>query len=169
MTQENNITEELKQMGSSLAAVPRTMPYTVPDGYFQQLDQRMARYTDPIPTATMPYAVPDGYFDKLPQAVLKTARQPDVKPRFTISTRYVQWAAAAAFVVMTGVGYNLFFGTSATGSRAETLIAALQPMEINDYLQQNYRLNQDPTDKDISLAKIDKREIISYLNETGWE
>ncbi len=80
MKQQNEITRELDEMGSILAAMPRVMPYTVPEGYFAGLDtairKQMTYETDPVmnlPTQT-PFTAPEGYFDSFPSEMLRTAQ-----------------------------------------------------------------------------------------------
>lgn len=74
---ENDILVELRSMNSKLADMSRSMPYTVPAGYFDQLANDMADGVtaaygaEPVLTWTrqMPYPVPAGYFEQLPMTV----------------------------------------------------------------------------------------------------
>jgi hypothetical protein len=74
MNSVNDISEELKSMGSALAGKPRTMPYMVPDGYFDNFPATIlstiahVNEQEQVPQwgKALPYAVPDGYFDNLP-------------------------------------------------------------------------------------------------------
>ncbi len=43
MDNNNGILDELRGMGSPLAALPRTMPYWVPDGYFTMLPDELTK------------------------------------------------------------------------------------------------------------------------------
>ncbi len=71
MKQVNDITEELNSMGSRLAGMSRAMPYTLPDGYFEQFADHTTSLVKDITAAdnapvwgkTMPFEVPQGYFE----------------------------------------------------------------------------------------------------------
>jgi len=82
MAKNNNILEELKELGSSLAGHPVEVPFEVPAGYFDSLpgevmakikslsqstDEELA-HLSPLVAALpkdMPYAVPYGYFESM--------------------------------------------------------------------------------------------------------
>ncbi len=74
MNTGNDIQNELKELGSKLYAMPRVMPFHVPDGYFSNLSQSLLEDITAIDGAdiypmwgkTMPHSVPQGYFDTLP-------------------------------------------------------------------------------------------------------
>lgn len=77
MKQENEITQELNALGSTLAAFPRTMPYAVPDGYFRGINAavraHIAYEVDPqiAFSKEMPYVVPENYFATFPGDILR--------------------------------------------------------------------------------------------------
>ncbi|MCD6011001.1 MAG: hypothetical protein K0Q79_863 [Flavipsychrobacter sp.] len=81
MNKDNGILQELVEMGSPLAMLPRTMPYHVPDGYFTQLSNTIQgseiEWNEPdiIPgwSKKMPYKVPDGYFEHLTGSIVSSA------------------------------------------------------------------------------------------------
>ncbi len=75
MDNNNGILDELRGMGSPLAALPRTMPYRVPDGYFTMLPDELTKLFEKSNglkingTKGMPFNVPEDYFDMLPLAI----------------------------------------------------------------------------------------------------
>lgn len=81
MNNDNGILQELVEMGSPLAMLPRTMPYHVPDGYFTELSNTIPtseiEWNEPdiIPgwSKKMPYQVPGGYFEQLTASVVSSA------------------------------------------------------------------------------------------------
>jgi hypothetical protein len=91
MAQNNNILQELQQMGSSLPVVP--VPYQVPAGYFDMLaDQVLMRIKamdtqnageetsllSPVVSGIskdMPYSVPAGYFETLDERIMSLVRE----------------------------------------------------------------------------------------------
>jgi len=219
MKKENGILEELKNMDSPLAGLPRSMPYSVPDGYFAQfasaLPDTIKNINEPeivpawgkavpfgipkgyfdnltsdivaIATAgdfaselskESPFTVPHGYFEQLPAQILKAAKETDVvaKPAKIIQLkrhnvfRSVQLAAAAIFILFIGVGsYITFFSDGAYNP--EKILASVPGNEIQDYLQHTYRIDVDRVvgDNEINNLKLDNKEIIQYLDETGWD
>lgn len=89
MTQKDNILQELKELNSSLSAVPPKEVYSVPAGYFEALAQTVLQRIKALETKDpgeelgqlssllsttpkqVPYTVPAGYFESLPQALLQ--------------------------------------------------------------------------------------------------
>ena len=82
MNRENEISAELKEMGSPLADMPRTMPFTVPDGYFTGFGAALAEarrlLTVPDPalneSKSMPFSVPPGYFGNLTNNIINNTK-----------------------------------------------------------------------------------------------
>lgn len=65
MNPGNDIVKELQELQSPLADMPRTMPFTVPEGYFASLSvASIISDEDPVLNLpkTMPFEVPEGYF-----------------------------------------------------------------------------------------------------------
>lgn len=81
MNKDNGIMQELVEMGSPLAMLPRTMPYHVPDGYFTELSNAFsgsdAERDEPDAETNwskkIPYKVPDGYFEHLTGSIVASA------------------------------------------------------------------------------------------------
>ncbi|HEX7904645.1 MAG TPA: hypothetical protein VF487_12250 [Chitinophagaceae bacterium] len=90
MSQNNNILQELKELGSSLSGHVVQPGYSVPDGYFESLAQQVLNrikaseaenaadelnYLSPVlSTASkqLPYEVPVGYFEGLEERMLQS-------------------------------------------------------------------------------------------------
>jgi len=66
MNNGTDIQQELREMGSILTGLPRTMPYSVPAGYFDRFDETVKDHCIPKWGKALPYTVPAGYFDQLP-------------------------------------------------------------------------------------------------------
>lgn len=91
MTPENNIAQELKELESSLAGLSAQNTYSVPEGYFEGLAERVLsrirameaataaeelRYLSPLLSQlpkTMPYQVPAGYFEDMESTLVSVA------------------------------------------------------------------------------------------------
>lgn len=212
MNKANDILEELKNMGSNLGEFPRTMPYSLPKGYFENFAGSSLEVikningpeTIPAWGKTMPYNVPVAYFEKLPDDIvasvasknvfpglsqetpftipagyfealpaqmLKAAKASDVakvvplKRTFTLTS--VKWAAAAILLICITLGGFFFLQQS---PNPEKILASVPSNEIHDYLQHTYRIDVDKVvNNDISNLQLDNKEIIQYLNETGWD
>jgi hypothetical protein len=218
MNEENNISQELQSMGSPLAGLPRTMPYSVPGGYFEQfpsLVKSTIRELDepevvPAFGKKLPYSVPPGYFENLAGHIVAAAAAPEMPagmskevpfkapanyfetlPGTLLSKakaadagttpkiiefkrphvfRSVQLAAAAIFILFIGIGsYITFF--SARIVNPEVMLAAVTNNEINEYVQGTYRIDASKiqSNNEINSMQLDNKEIIEYLDETGWD
>ncbi len=90
MKRVNEVTEELESMGSILAGMSHTMPFSLPAGYFEQNsvdlagrifvgqpvaagDLRDTISTLELHSRAMPHAVPEGYFQQLASSALAAA------------------------------------------------------------------------------------------------
>ncbi len=201
-------------MGSFLADMPRTMPYTVPSGYFENFGgsvKHIINYLDKADTTpnwgkTLPYAVPDGYFEglannilaegivsvlpadapfhvpagyfeSLPAQILKAAKSADpIKETRTIPLRRNIWKPirlAAAAVLMLGIGissYRIFYNAQQV-SGTEKILSSVPNNDIQDYLQHIYRMDMDRvvSNDPVSNLNVDNKDIVQYLNETGWD
>lgn len=86
MNKANDISEELKSMGSILADMPRSMPYVVPAGYFEKFTSSLQATIKDIHEPevvpkwgkNMPYALPSGYFNNLTNDILAAATAGDI-------------------------------------------------------------------------------------------
>ena len=86
MNNRNDISEELKNMGSSLADMPRIMPYTMPDGYAKNFRSELADTIKSLDeknavsewAKTIPYLVPAGYFEGLADSIIDTIDIEDI-------------------------------------------------------------------------------------------
>lgn len=81
MSREPNIDAEIRQIAETLANLPVSMPYSVPEGYFQALSgmvqDRVATGLEGV--QRYPGAVPDGYFQTLPDQIWARIHQESVK------------------------------------------------------------------------------------------
>ncbi len=91
MTPKNNIAQELKELESSLADLSAQSTYSVPEGYFEGLAERVLSrirameaataseelgYLSPLLSRmpkTMPYQVPAGYFEEMESTLVSVA------------------------------------------------------------------------------------------------
>lgn len=157
---------ELEQMGSTLAGMPGDMPYAVPEGYFAAMDERlMNETTEPaIPETSLPYAVPAGYFDTLPEAV--TAKAMKVANAGALHFGRLRMAAAAVVLLMAGVGAWMVLTQNST--TPDRLLAMVNERDIREYLAIPDAVSGN-AEAYVQQAKVEADDIVTYLDETGWE
>lgn len=88
MDKNNEILQELAALKSTLGSLPRTLPYCVPDYYFETLPETLAAKTlaQLNPTTALPqgikvpYEVPEGYFQQLPETLWHLNRSIEHSP-----------------------------------------------------------------------------------------
>lgn len=111
-----NSAEEIEQLSPVLAAIPRKMPFTLPEDYFSSLAENIpATAGDPTPqfllqhSRQMPYQVPAGYFDHLPQAILNKTARPQARVVGFTTARWMRYAAAAVVTGFIALSTILYF------------------------------------------------------------
>ena len=85
MSRENNISDELRNMGSKLGDLPRSMPYSIPSAYSKNSaadTQKIIKHigeAEEVPAwgKAMPYAVPGAYFENFAATVQNAIRELD--------------------------------------------------------------------------------------------
>jgi hypothetical protein len=125
----------------------------------------------------MPLSVPVGYFEQLPAQILNTVKAVENKTSAKVIVlntksifRKVQWAAAAMFVLFIGLGAYITF-ISGRSTNPEMMLASVSTNEIDDYVAHTYRIDIDKVtgNTDINNIPLENKEIVQYLNETGWD
>jgi len=87
------------------ARLPKGTPFSVPEGYFQELTHEILRKTDVLASDQIaarphPFRVPDGYFDTLTTTILERSTTSGKIVSIQHQTvRRVSWWAAAAVLV----------------------------------------------------------------------
>jgi hypothetical protein len=188
MNTNTDIQEELKGMGSPLAGMSQKTPFVVPDNYFDNFGPGISATIKEIENERplfaggkliSPGAIPEGYFNSLPERMLEMARLKDTPKQKTIAfnpkparkaTFSVRWAAAAVIIITIGIGsYGFLFSTNETGT--DKLLSSVPNKEIHDYLENTYQLDVDKivSSSTILTMPLDNKDIIKYLDETGWD
>jgi hypothetical protein len=182
MQKNNEILKELEQLQSSLAKMPRVMPYAVPENYFSSLpEQVLAQALDSETSAVLPKAVPfevpKGYFDSLPDQLLKAAKSSEEKPKTKVislgETIWKKTRFAAAAIVLLALGTGIFQLSDRQNS-FEHKLAQLPVEAVSEYVEQNADGFEVPVESSaantsVSLNQLTEEEINAYLDETGWQ
>ena len=177
---KEEIKQELGEAGSSLAGKQIPMPYVLPDGYFANFEKTLrSNITEEDATTalhtlagkTLPYHVPGNYFEHLPQQLLKKNERGSQRG-IRITFNQLRWAAAAVVLIVISVGtYNIYMPSAGKMNTDKVMLASVNDQEIQQYLANvagtNVQLNNDDSYPDI--AEINTKDIISYLDQTGWD
>ena len=172
----NNTTRLINDINTADDALVwgKTMPFEVPQGYFETAatDMALMAMGEGIATAlpkAMPLAAPAGYFDALPAKMLHAAKATELPKQQKLSFRNIRWAAAAMVILSIGIGAYEF--PNQQQNAPDNILASVSNNDIHDYLQQSYRLDVDRiiSNTDINNMQVDNKEIVQYLNETGWD
>lgn len=157
---------ELEQMGSTLAGMPGDMPYAVPEGYFAVMEERIMNVTiEPALSETsLPYEVPAGYFDTLPDVI--TMKATKATNRGTLQLGWLRMAAAAVVLLMVGVGAWMVLTQNST--TPDRLLAMVNERDIREYLAIPDAVSGN-AEAYVQQAKVEADDIVTYLDETGWE
>ncbi len=171
-----SVDDELSSISPLLKSISRNTPFSVPEGYFEELSGNAVSaakaidfVNDELETISPllselknknPYTSPSGYFENLSTEILSKIKNEPVKVQvISINKRaWLKYAAAAVVVgVITTVG---FFALNKSNSRAGITdpIAALSKVsddDMNNYLQNQYSPIYDSTNFNIPLATND--------------
>lgn len=159
MNELNEIEQELNELNSLLLHISKTMPFTVPENYFED---------NVIYSKENPFAVPDNYFSELPQLVTEKIN----KPRFVFSRWIFLRAAAALLLIFVGVyGYYV-----AVHPSIDRQIRGLSATEIETYIlytsddldAEKLLQYSETSATHLPVHHIDKQTMVNYLNEYGW-
>lgn len=151
------------------------MPYTLPSGYFEELPDAVlgAIAHQKLKSGNVPevFAVPEGYFYQLPQKVMEAARMSKPAKSRTISIHIQRLAAAA--VILLGIGIGSYALLRPHHSGPDNILVAVPNGEIKEYLQHNMRMDVSNivagNNRHVNNIDVDNKDIIHYLNETGWD
>lgn len=126
--------EELEHLSPFVNAISREMPYAIPTGYFEELDNSFVMVDDrdelksisPLLDSLdkkIPYQVPAGYFDQLAGPVTQIKRGPAKILQFT-SRAFFKYAAAAVVTGLIILAGFLYFNQPA--QRSERILAKIE-------------------------------------------
>ena len=191
MIRDNEIWQELKELGSPLANMPHTMPYAVPEGYFDTLTSILAKNAAqvgnlaPLPAWSfdLPFSVPENYFDTLPEHLLAAVKAVDKNPqnekvtniRLHWRKKGSLWAAAAAVVLGVWFGAYKYVAPAASETTIARQLAAIDSNVINTYIVQHTNgpdvatpdMLSDRISADLyaSISSLKAADIQAYLSD----
>ncbi len=164
-------------MRSGLSSLSKSMPFSMPDGYFGSLASDIGSLValesrqqfDDLPSPTTMLQVPDGYFDQLPNRVMQNV-EGKKKQGLVLSFHWIRLAAAAVVIIAVGLGlYRV--SNSDSSDMEQNVIASVDSQDISAYLQYAsapYKYNNG-NENILDDVDLQSGDIVSYLDETGWE
>lgn len=173
---KEEVYEELNLLNSSLAGSKIDMPYRVPSEYFDANAQSLSHATKvginyglPI-HKNMPYQVPDLYFDSLAQKVIDKAEKK--KKAVLLSFATIRWAAAATLFIMVGAAIAVSIQRQNYGSQQTFAEVKVADRDIEAYFADNVKpdmVNLPDVSYLDNTTEVALKEIIYYLDQTGWD
>lgn len=166
--------EELETVSPLLAAVPKKMPFAVPENYFQSLGADLPRIpeTEELPdllrqaSRQLPYSVPEGYFNSLAGTLLQKVQKPGGRV-VSFGSRMIRYAAAAAIIGLVVLG-GIFYFNSGSGldpaqPSGEWVAKKLEKVSNQELEQFINTADVDPNGGE--LAGKSAREVRNLLND----
>lgn len=182
MPADNTILQELEALNSQLAAFDNQLPMQVADqNYFNDFPTQILGFVkdecEPVfKGATLPLSTHPNYFDALPSVILDNVKhthqeshQINAKAPIFLSWQKSRLALAAILIAIISFGGYLTFIGQADHQPLQ-LLANVENKDIKEYLLRagdiHFANDKAPQLND---KEIKDRDIVKYLNETGWD
>lgn len=127
----------------------------------------------------MPYTVPDGYFEQLEEKLTAEAKPAVVKSINTLRRNIIRFSAAAAVVVMVLTGFWISNQSNSTNDRlagkvpVESVIEEIDSESLTEYLENTakaeefaYYLIQPVDDIEESLESLPTEDLVKFLESS---
>ena len=171
-----SVNEELEGLSPVLAGIPKEMPFTVPQGYFNSNTNGLTSWVkEEEPqffsgNKEMPYEVPDGYFENLSGILLKKANPREAKViSISFSRRWMRYAVAALVAGVIAVSSVLYFGqdksvdpASDSYSWVEKNLKNIPDKELDEFLNTTY-VSTSAVAKNGSSDKVEVRKLLKDI------
>lgn len=178
---------EIGQLSPLLAGVPRQLPYSVPDNYFQSNIEDLKAFTSDSEESLvlsfidkeMPYEVPVGYFANVPEQVLEKVSDHRTKA-VPMKRKWMRLAAAAmvaGIMAVSGIFYFNNRGSSNVISDPVTVVKKASTEELNAFIkttavdvtddnaQITVKNNVPKTETKKLFADVSDKELDAFLNQ----
>ena len=175
MEEKQHIQQELQALAPELIGLVRDMPFSVPDGYFTNAEERVKEMIHPsLPSGASgtgrPFSVPDNYFQDLSGTIKERTTRIESKSGLSIfSINLLKWMPYAAAAILGGI--LVYSAVLLNNSRINT--QKLQPVieytAINTPAASHTILTPDNEVYQTIAQKIkgiSDEEINTYLEET---
>ncbi len=176
MNKDLHIDQELRELGSNLHRLPKTMPHHVPQEYFKHIHDRLSIQVNAKENNT--FSTPNGYFNTLPEQILEKAQKQDKGSKVVSFSGFkrVVLAAAAMLLILLSIGiYNLTWqsteSTIAQGLNEipQDIVLAYVEENINEFdtelITNTLDENTIPSTETL-IEYIDTQNIKAFLNNS---
>ena len=168
----NKIDKELAEIAPLLSSLEKSNPFSVPEGYFSSLENRVMDALDKKPMLSE--STPSGYFDSLSDRVLEKI-QTEEKTKVIPLYRNKWMAIAASFIVLLAAGF-LINGQLGKTSFDGEFVLDYEPEEALEYLMENENLylsdlisidlyEDEELAEESTITEFDDLELDELLNE----
>lgn len=177
MTKGNDIQVELKEMNSTLAQLPKEIPFDVPNNYFNDITNNiveMVLANDFIEQQSAnPYTVPEQYFSAFPQKInQKIKEETTVTPTlFSLYPLLKPMQVAAAILIIIIGGFS-FLHVPKNSISFQQQLKNIPDEVVREYVAQNddeNLYNNFSVNSTYSFNKLSEEEISQFLEEQGWQ
>lgn len=177
MTKHDNsdIREELESLAPNLARLPKTNRKSVPEGYFEDVEDQIVRQLNFLHLDQRKPSIPSGYMDSLEDRIVSLV-QDEQKVIPLYKKPVVKYLAAASIVlVLAFIGINRWSDNNATTSLSPIASNSTEDAMYYLYLQDNIEdgdielliENGLVEESDLSVADIGVTELPdSFTDET---
>jgi hypothetical protein len=176
--------DELAELSPLLAGISRTMPYSVPDNYFNEASSSLPELMqeEQLPELllgidkTMPYEVPAGYFDGMPKQILDRVVKPQAKV-ISLNRNWKRYAVAAALIGVIAFSSIVYFFSGnkvdpATHPEAwiEKKLKNVSTQELEEFIMAASVINGSETAKKSGKqASQDVKKMLKDVSDTELE
>lgn len=167
--------DELSELSPLLASIPRKMPYSVPEGYFNTDLDPLSLVKEEKDTALLsliervtPYEVPFGYFEEFPEKMLrKLGKQEGKVVRMGASRRWMRFAVAAVtagIITVSGIAYFRSGNTVAVDNPqwVTKQLKGVSDKELNEFVN---TVSPVQSSSAIAVNKKDGEEVKKLLKD----
>jgi hypothetical protein len=174
--------EELVRLSPFLAGIPKKMPYSIPEDYFQSNIEGLKAFTSESEESLvlsfvdkeMPYKVPAGYFANVPEQVLEKISTQRTKVVPVMRRKWMQLAAAAAITGIMAVSGIFYFSNRGSNGTSDpvTAVKKASTQELNDFInttavtddKSQMTVNNSPKEKKL-FADVSDKELNEFLDQ----
>jgi hypothetical protein len=177
-----SVMNELVQLSPFLAGIPKKMPYSLPEDFFQSNIEGLKAFTSEneeslvlsFTEKEMPYEVPLGYFANVPEQVLQKVSNQGAKGVPMMRRKWMRLAVAATVTGIMAISGIFYFGNRGNGTSSDpvTAVKKASTQELNDFInttavtddRSQVTVNNNPKPEKI-FADVSDKELNDFLDQ----
>jgi hypothetical protein len=167
--------EEIVHLSPFLAGIPRKLPYTVPETYFQSNIENLGAFTSENEESLvlsfiekeMPFEVPSGYFVNLPEQVLEKVSDRSAKVAPMMKRKWMRLAVAAAVTGVMAISGILYFTNRGEHTISDPAVAVKKAstQELNDFLKSTTLDVNDISKTTATAPKTERKKLFNDVSD----